>query len=199
MDIQQYDERWEIKISDIIGCSYKYTSWQTHDGGNMVFIDRHRMSCVGSGYILSMFHLERSGGNMRYKYQCCKLRDTSYCSLASKTTAYSKDGDGNAVYLDRHSINCGHSGYINDIQLQRNNGHDKVRYSYYCCNLKKPWSNSCYDKYTGYTDDGSGKIYYLDRQTVQCQSGYALSYYVLQRNGGHDKWRYRYRCCKARY
>lgn len=167
----------------------------------MVYIDRHRMNCGGSGYVLSMFHLDRSGGSMRYQYKCCKFRDTSYCSNVNKQTSFSSDGGGDAVYLDRHSANCGTQSLINDIRVERNSGHNKVRYNFYCCNLKSPWNSksSCYSRSTGWTDDGDGKVYFLDRQTVQCNSGYALSYYRLQRNGSHNKWRYDYRCCKVSY
>ena len=167
----------------------------------MVYIDRHRMNCGGSGNIMSMFHLQRSGGSMRYQYKCCKIRDAGYCSLSRKESSFSDDGSGNAVYLDRHSADCGSSGFINDFRVERNSGHNKVRYNYYCCNLKSPWNtkSSCYYGHTGFTDDGGGKVYYLDRQTVQCNSGYALSYFRLQRNGSHNKWRYHYRCCKVNY
>ena len=167
----------------------------------MVYIDRHSMNCGGAGYILSMFHLQRSGKKMRYQYKCCNFKDTAVCYNQKKTTAYNNDGDGDAVFLDRHSADCGNAGYINDFKVERNSGHDKVRYSYYCCILKSPWSGKshCYTKKTSMTDDGDGKVYYLDRQTVSCNSGYALSYFKLYRNSAHTKWAYDYRCCKVNY
>ena len=159
------------------------------------------MNCGSTGYILSMFHLQRSGKNMRYQYKCCNFKDTAVCANRKKTTSFSKDGDGDAVYLDRHSADCGTTGYINDFKVERNSDHNKVRYSYYCCMLKSTWSGKshCYTTQTGMTDDGDGKVYYLDRQTVSCNSGYALSYFKLYRNSNHNKWAYHYRCCKVNY
>ena len=167
----------------------------------MVYIDRHRMNCGSSYNILSMFHLQRDGGKMRYQYKCCQLKATTACSLKQKTTSYSYDGDGDAVYLDRHTADCGTTGFINDLRVERNSAHNKVRYNYYCCNLSSTWSGktSCYTSETTMTKDGDGKVYYLDRQTVQCNSGYALSYFKLKRNSGHTKWAYHYRCCKVKY
>eukprot|EP00795_Rhopilema_esculentum_P001077 gene1077-biopygen9831 len=123
------------------------------------------------------------------------------CSLQSKTTSFSDDGGGNLVYLDRHGADCGNSGFINDIRVERNSAHNKVRYNYYCCNLPSPWASrsTCYTSYTDFTDDGGGRVYYLDRQTVSCNSGYALSYIRLQRNSSDNKVRYQYRCCKVNY
>ena len=168
----------------------------------MVYLDRHKMNCGGTGHILSYFKLQRDGSKMRYKFKCCQLKDKSTCSLKLKTTSFSSDGNGKFVYLDRHTADCGTTGFINDFKVERNSGHDKVRYRYYCCNLKdQRWKNaaSCYSKYTSYTDDGNDKVYYLDRQTVSCNSGYALSYFKLQRNGSHNKVRYYYKCCKVSY
>ncbi len=93
----------------------------------MVTIDRHRMNCRGRGNILSMFHLQRSGSKMRYQYECCKLRNLGYCTLVHKYTPFNRDGNGNSVYLDRHSANCGTKSFVNDFRIERNSGHNKVR------------------------------------------------------------------------
>lgn len=165
----------------------------------MLYLDRHRVNCGTTGHILSMFHLQRDGGNMRYQYKCCQLRATSYCTLQSKTTTFNSDGSGNALYLDRHTADCGTTGFINDWRVERNSELNKIRYNYYCCSLVSPWNSkaSCYTKETAMTDDGDGKVYFLDRQTVSCNSGYALSYIKLNRSG--SKWGYYYRCCKVNY
>lgn len=167
----------------------------------MEYLDRHRMNCGGSGAILSMFHLERSGDNMRYKYTCCKIQG-SVCSLTHEYTVFSDDGSGDAVHLDRHAAECSSTGFINDMKVERNSGHNQIRYNYYCCKLSlAKWKAkaSCYTSYTGYSADGDGKVFYLDRQTVSCSSGYALSYFRLVRNSGGSHWRYHYRCCKVNY
>jgi len=189
------------KCPDIVNCRTKYTRYQTHSNGKMVYLDRHRMNCGGTGYVSSMFRLQRRGRKMRYKFRCCNFKDKAVCRLVRKVTSFSKDGGGDAVFLDRHSANCGRNGFINDIRVQRNSRHNKIRYNYYCCQLKGKWRgrSSCYTKNTRMTYDGNGKVYYLDRQTVRCISGYGLSYFKLYRNSRHDRWAYNYRCCKVNH
>eukprot|EP00493_Phyllostaurus_siculus_P024290 UN24629 len=43
---------------DLISCTTKYTSWNKHDGGNMVYADRHKPDC-GAGKVMSYYRLER--------------------------------------------------------------------------------------------------------------------------------------------
>ena len=170
-------------------------------GANMLYLDRHRMHCGGPGQILSMFHLQTAGMYMRYQYKCCNLKDQRICRLQRRSTPFNYDGYGNAIYLDRHTVDCGNTGFINDIRMERMPHQRKIRYSYYCCMLKSAWSgkSSCYMSHTSMTDDGNGRVYYLDRQTVSCKSGYALSYFRLFRNWTGTKWAYHYRCCKVNY
>ncbi len=61
---------------------------------------------------------------------------------------------------------------------------------------------NCYSAVTPFTLDGHvtkpGTVYFLDRQTVECNSGYGLSYIRLERNHpGLGKIRYAYKCCKV--
>ena len=167
----------------------------------MVYLDRHRMNCGGNSYFLSMFHLEANGMYMRYQYECCNFKDTAACTNMQRMTMFNEDGDGNAVYLDRHSADCGNTGYINDFKVERNYDHSKIRYSYYCCMLNGTWSekSDCYTTQTSMTYDGYGLVYYLDRQTVSCDSGYALSFFKLFRYSFYSQWAYYYRCCKVNY
>ena len=181
-------------------CTTKYTGWNSHGGGDMVYFDRHRLNCGGDGNVLKMFHLQRKGGIIRFQYKCCKL-NKKVCKNVKKTNGFTYDGDGDTVYLDRQTVSCGDHSYLNDYWLERNGGHDNVRYSYYCCNLryqKHRSRTSCYTSYTSFTYDGDGKSYYLDRQTVQCRHRYFLTYFRLLRNSNHDNWRYKYRCCQIR-
>ena len=109
---------------DLIKCSEKYTSWNKHDGGNMVSLDRHRPDC-GAGKVMSYYHLERSGANIRYRYKCCQFKGNIY-TMHQKYTSFSYDGHGKMYYLDRHTADCGPYGFISSIRIERNSGHDKV-------------------------------------------------------------------------
>ena len=179
-------------------CTTKYTSWNSHGGGDMVYFDRHILNCGDSGEVLKMFHLQRSGGSIRFQYICCTLTK-KVCTIKGRVNSFTYDGDGDTVYLDRQTVSCGENGYLNYYRLERNSGHDHVRYSYYCCDLdyqKHRTRTSCYTSYTSFTYDGDGKSYYLDRQTVQCRDRYYITGFRLVRNSGHDYWRYWYRCCR---
>ena len=114
-----------------------------------------------------------------------------------KYTPFNKDGDGKPVYLDRHTLHCP-SGYVmNYIKLQRNSGHNQIRYMYRCCTSQL----SCSDdrlKFNSrtYNGGGDGKSYYLDRQSIQC-SNKGISYLKLDRSGSY--WNYKYECCSVSY
>ena len=69
----------------------------------MVYFDRHRMDCGGSGSVLKMFRLRRRGGRIGFEYRCCRLRKT-VCYNSRRTNGFSSDGGGNAVYLDRRYL-----------------------------------------------------------------------------------------------
>ena len=115
------------KISYFDRCRTEYTEWDLHGSGNSVYLDRHRINCGGSNNVLKMFHLERSGGIIRFKYTCCKL-NKDVCSISKRTNGFSYDGKGDTVYLDRQTISCGNYGYLNDYWLERNEDHDQVRF-----------------------------------------------------------------------
>ena len=178
-------------------CYTKHTGWNSDGGGNMVYFDRHRLDCGGSGSVLKMFRLRRRGGRIGFEYRCCRLRKT-VCYNSRRTNGFSSDGGGNAVYLDRQTVSCGTYGYLNGYWLERNGGHNSIRYSYYCCNLRYSRHRArttCYNEITNWTYNGNGKSYYLDRQTVQCsRPRYFLTSFRLQRSGSN--WRYHSRCCK---
>ena len=179
-------------------CKIKYTSFQAHGDGNVAYIDRHKLKCGKSNNVISMFRLQRSGNNMRYQFKCCKLGN-SVCTSKPRVTESSDNGSGKFVHLDKLEVDCGLSGYISGFNVERNKAQDKFRYKYYCCNYQQADLNrqpTCYISQTYLTDDGKGKVYFLDRQAVSCRKDHALSSFVLERNSDHTKIRYRFRCCK---
>ena len=177
-------------------CFSKNTGWNSDGWGSLVYFDRHRVYCGGSGNVLTAFYLRRNGGSIRYNYKCCRLKRT-ICYNQPRYTGWNSDGGGNTIYLDRHSVNCGDYGYINHFQLKR--GGRNVQYYYTCCHLYSSYRSTwCYNRYTRFTDTGRGKNYYLDRQTVQCNSRYFLTRFEMQTSGPY-RWRYFYRCCRQAY
>jgi len=88
---------------------------------------------------------------------------------------------------------------MNSIKLERNGGHDKIRYRYRCCKAQLPCSDSRTTNGRSYNGGGphaEGNTVYLDRQTVNCYDK-GLSYLKLDRL--RSNWNYKYDCCKTQY
>lgn len=66
------------------------------------------------------------------------------CRIVS--TPFNEEGGGNAVYLDRHNVECGPNETINRFRLVRESGPNgatgKYRYDYYCCQNNVPQASS---------------------------------------------------------
>jgi len=104
-----------------------------------------------------------------------------------KTTPANDDGGGNAIYLDRHHVECGDDA-INRLHLYRPSM-SQIAYEYGCTPLSN--ANST-DKYTNGNDDGGGNVIFLDRHTVNCEDK-ALQYIHLQRPTSNTI-QYHYQC-----
>ena len=177
-------------------------SWEDDGGGNLVYLDRLNLKCGHWGKVLKMFHLERNGGRIRYKYKCCNL-NKRICINVRKYNRFTLDGGGNSVYLDRQAVSCGNHAFLNGFWLRRNHALNRIRYEYLCCNLREERHRRrthCEEKRTGYTyHDDKGSSVYLDRQKVECQGRSFLSSFALERDHSSGKhWRYRYTCCEVR-
>ena len=148
---------------------------------------------------LKRFQLQQDGSNTKYEFSCCKLQNL-VCNITSRTTLWNDDGVGNSVFLDRHTVDCGESSFLQDFILQRDPTVSRMRYAYTCCDVTDPnWKTSvqCQEKETAYTSDGGGKVFNLASHNVVCDDGYALSKVYLQRNPApHGQWKYIYKCCK---
>jgi len=58
--------------SHTLTCHDKTTPWNDAGNGNVIYLDRHHLSCI-SGTALSRFRLQRSGNTIRYNYRCCPI------------------------------------------------------------------------------------------------------------------------------
>uniref|UniRef100_A0A7M5V0H6 Uncharacterized protein n=1 Tax=Clytia hemisphaerica TaxID=252671 RepID=A0A7M5V0H6_9CNID len=113
-------------------------------------------------------------------YEC---RDTA--------TVMNSDGRGNAVYLDRHDVNCADGEAIAGFKLQRKSGGGKYQIKYKCC--KTPVAGTSKQISNPFTDDGGGGMVYLDRQNIDCKNSY-LNQFKLNRKPGGGKYRFMYTC-----
>ena len=194
-------------------CRTHRTGYSDSGNGNLVYLDRQRVNCGHDRSALSSFKMEtkhyttthkgwwgrrktKHHQHIRHRYTCCSFTPY-YCGFNKEIkNAFTPDGRGDAVYLDRQPVNCGNRGILNDFRLERNRAHNHIRYHYYCCKVRPEYKMSCYNKRTHFSYDGDGKLWHLDRQNVRCKYGHFLSYFRLERNSAHDSWRYSYRCCR---
>ena len=137
--------------------------------------------------------LDKIGSHIRYNVSCCDFKDP-VCHTTTKLTLWNDYGHGNAVFLDRHLMDCGGFGFISSFQLESISS--LIRYAYKCCAIfDSKWKNltQCFDRFTSYVADNAHSIYTLAQIPVQCETGFGLSSIEMQRLvTGH--WRFGFRC-----
>ena len=132
--------------------------------------------------------------SFRYDYVCCDL--PVKCQFHKKiATPWDDVGSGNALYLDRHNVNCGTDSFLSAFKLNQQ-GSGRIRYNADCCRI--PDKKSCYPAKTPFNDDGRGNAVYLDRHNVACRDNYAISRFRLMRNDKGDKIQYHFTCCTVK-
>jgi hypothetical protein len=155
-----------------------------------VYLDRHNLAC-SENQVMKNFRLQRNyKGKYRYAYVCCDL-PVDCQRHDKKATSSNSDGNGNMVYLDRHTLQC-NNNFIDAFKLNRD-GSTKIKYNFDCCVI--PDKKSCYQGTTKFDLDGGGNTVYLDRQNVACRRNYGLTYFKLNRNSAHNRIQYKFECC----
>ena len=162
--------------------------------GNANYLDRHDVKC-GANEAIRSFRLVRSGNGKRYQYvyDCCKTQLS--CQPRKVANAFTDDGRGKMVYLDRQTVQCGNN-FINQFRLNRDRGGTKYRYIYQCCDVKA--RKTCKNLNTPFNDDGGEKknTVYLDRHNVRCPNLYSLTKHRLVRSADRSKVRIDFTCCR---
>lgn len=101
-------------------------------------------------------------------------------------------GNGNAIFLDRHHVDC-ETGALRSFHLYRPKGH-QIAYEYIC---QKDWEGKGrVAKDTGWNVE-SDKTIYLDRHDVNCGDR-PIRDFRLRRNGA-GKFRYDYGCSDKKH
>ena len=156
------------------------------------------MKCNRTSF-LKRFRLKQERSNIKYQFTCCNLQNL-ICNMTSKTTSWDTYAKALPIFLDRHSPDCGESGFLQDFILQRDAAVSKIRYAYTCCDVTDPkWKSSmqCQEKETAYTSEGDLHVINLALQRIMCDDGYALSKFKLYRSPPpHGQWKFKFRCCK---
>jgi len=122
------------------------------------------------------------------------------CHCTYKETRFNDDGDGNSVYFDRHSLDCGHQK-MSRWKLLRDSWHRNIKFQYTCCDTPVR-GGSCSWRSTRYNDDGNGESVYFDRHDISCGHNEALGSWALRRGSGGRGWgarrrtiKFDYKCC----
>eukprot|EP00795_Rhopilema_esculentum_P012517 gene12517-biopygen2563 len=109
-----------------------------------------------------------------YDNDCGDNQDEQSCQeqCTTKYTAWDEHGGGNSIFLDRQKLDCGGQGQVLKM-FHLEARPDQIRYKYKCCKLNKPTMCTPTSHSTGYTYDGKGDTFFLDRQTLDCsKNGY---------------------------
>lgn len=136
--------RYVYRCCDLgVPCSEKNTknTPPNADGaGNMIYLDRHEITCGNDNFITSFRLIRPTSTQISYRFDCCQVTRDKKCY--NTQTPFNADGGGNTVYLDRHNVECNTGYSMTYIRLLRNGPpHDKVHYSFRCCEIEKPVTN----------------------------------------------------------
>ena len=111
---------------------YKYTGSNDWGGGNMIYLDRHKVDCGKKP--ISRFRLTRPAGNkLRYQFRCSNRNAAGDCR---NTATGWNTPSSSTIYLDRHNVKCKANEALTSFRLVHNGksgGAKKIRYDYTCC------------------------------------------------------------------
>ena len=161
------------------------TVWNDEGGGNVIFLDRHDVSCP-SGPLNKLKLSRRGDNNFRYDYGCASSGITG--NAINKNTNW--NNEVNTMSLKDHDIDCGESGVISQLRLSRD-GKGKFRYDYKC--LPSNSKLTLRTDNTPFNSDGGGNSIFLDRHNIQCKPNEALNRLNLV-TGKNGDYKYDYTC-----
>ena len=101
---------------------------------NLIFLDRQTVQCDPRAVQpINSLRMITSGHQLTYQYDCCHSSAPVRCYW--KYTPFNSDGHGNAIFLDRHNVQCNsHRDFLTHLHLTRSPPH-RFRYNYKCCSM----------------------------------------------------------------
>jgi hypothetical protein len=159
----------------------------------------HNIQCPDNK-ILKQYKFIRTmeNPNKFYYHYDCVDNPNSRPNIIDKQTQLNDYGNGQSIYLDRHSLECPPTHALSKIQLtgQVINDPKQIQYNYRCtdANIK-----NLSDHDTGYNDEGNISVIYFDRHDVKCPDNSVLNSVKLRRkfprSGPSDEqFRFEYKC-----
>lgn len=177
-----------------ISCQTYYTPLNLDGGGNIVYLDSHRVNYRRNKMMQSLQLMRYlTLRKYHYRYTCCTTPNACYQKTFHNNFTY--DGRGNAIYLNRQNVQCQNDDYITYFRLNRNSAGNKVRYTYKCCHFYGK-SKTNYNTATPWNSDEEDNARYLDRHNMSCIHGYGLTKCrLVQLPPSH--YRYEFKCTKV--
>ena len=162
-------------------------------GGSMIHLDRHHVKCGDDG--LTGFNLTKPDeGKIQYKYKCLDGIDSAPGAL--KNTGANDWGGNNAIYLDRHNVDCDKAP-VNEFKLTRPTA-GQIAYDYKCSSKKA--AGACRDVDVKGTVKGkAGKTDSMVNVDVACNKDEVLTkfrFYRADHDTPNETAGYKYTCCK---
>ena len=96
-----------------------------------VYLNRQVVSCKNN-FIIG-FQLKRQGDDIGYSHICGENSSVKLCYEASAAFETDGGGEGNAIYLDRHNVDCSNNYILSTFKLIRSIDKDHWRYNFQCC------------------------------------------------------------------
>lgn len=125
-----YNYKYTCSQGGNLNTSIDFSNNPSESSNNAIFLDRQPIACEKDS-VLSRLRLRTLGdGKWTYDYKCKKSNSPLTCT--DKSTPLNEEGGGNALYLDRHNIQCDDNESLSALALVRN-GQGQWQYKYKCC------------------------------------------------------------------
>lgn len=185
-------------------CVEKETQAKEAGGFKTNYLDKHNITCNDNEYISNLrLDATYDPDRVKFKYQCCPVNPNMRnipVTKQVKTTPWNDAGGYKTDFLDRHNIDCGDNGLLNQVKVDTRYKPDQIKYTYSCVYPQFPDTarahTICSDLKT--QPNTAGKTAnYLDKHSMYCPAGQGMSRYQLSTDQNAKKYNYNYRCCST--
>lgn len=133
-NLSQYQFQYTCADGGELGPSVKRTTpMNDYGGGNTIYLDRHDAKC-DENEVMTSIQLKRSadGRQWQWEYGCAPSKQTQPLTCRKDETKMNYYGGGNAIYLDRHQVQCKPNESLKQLRLNRDGGAN-YQFQYECC------------------------------------------------------------------
>jgi len=163
--------------------------------GSTLNLQKHDVNCGNGTRALFRWQIRTSGKTQIRLYFRCRSLAISSCTHMS--TPWGDAGEGKAVYLERHNIECGLHEALTQWRLEGDLA--RLRFLFTCCSVGVGLSR-CTEHTTECEESGDGGISSLLRHRVECPPAQVLTMWrLLTETTVHQVIRMYmlFRCCKV--